>query len=285
MDFAKKIAVKIVKEESRPESNDTAIGFLSKNNPANLPFGTILILRERLRHHVVLPNETENQLLSIEQEYAARERLGKYNLTPQKKILVYGPSGCGKALCAERIAWDLGLPLLKVRFNSFSPFDFKKAVLNLEAIFDYCKKKPVVLLLDECDFGGKSCVSWRGMDNKREIANVLYGLLDEYDAPGLVIAATNFGVEAFDDILRSRFDDVIFISKPQEAERKRLLETTLSAMRVSSDVDIEEISDKLNCCSAAYVISVALRAAKISVLEGGDKICKEHFTQALEEIS
>lgn len=100
---SKEIAFEIMKAESEKSRSDMASDFTFKNNCAELPLGTF-ILRERLRHHVVLPNETENQLLSIEQEYAARERLGKYNLTPKKKILFYGPSGCGKALCAERIA-------------------------------------------------------------------------------------------------------------------------------------------------------------------------------------
>lgn len=33
------------------------------------------IPREQLKHHMILPNEVEERLLSIEQEYVARERL------------------------------------------------------------------------------------------------------------------------------------------------------------------------------------------------------------------
>ena len=69
------------------------------------------IPRGQLKHHMILPNEVEERLLSIEQEYVARERLKKFNLVPKRKILLYGPPGCGKTLSAERIAWNLGLPL------------------------------------------------------------------------------------------------------------------------------------------------------------------------------
>ena len=46
--------------------------------------------RELLKHHMVLPVDVNNRLLSIEKEYAAKERLGKYNLTPKRKILLHG---------------------------------------------------------------------------------------------------------------------------------------------------------------------------------------------------
>jgi ATP-dependent 26S proteasome regulatory subunit len=32
--------------------------------------------------------------------------------------LLYGPPGCGKTMGAERIAWNTGLALVKVRFDA-----------------------------------------------------------------------------------------------------------------------------------------------------------------------
>ena len=82
----------------------------SKRNNSQL---VSFVPRELLKHHMVLPPDVENRLQSIEKEYAARDRLSKYNLAPKKKILLHGSPGCGKTLSAERIAWKLGLPLLK----------------------------------------------------------------------------------------------------------------------------------------------------------------------------
>lgn len=59
-------------------------------------------------------------------------------------------------------------------------------------------------------------------------------LLDEYDAPGLVIATTNLKV-SLDEALFRRFDDVIEMALPGKIERKRLLEMTLSAIPTSPD--------------------------------------------------
>lgn len=242
------------------------------------------ISREHLKHHMVLPENVEDRLLSIEQEYVARERLKKYNLVPKKKILLYGPPGCGKTLSAERIAWNLGLPLLKVRFDSLLSSYFGESASNLRMIFEYCKNEPVVLLLDECDFIAKSRVTTQDVGEVPRIVNMLLTLLDEYDAPGLVLATTNLKV-SLDEALFRRFDDVIEMPIPGSEERKRLLEMTLSAIPVSPEVDLTSISEQLKGYSAANVVLTAQRAAKIGVLAGCKKVDKAHFTKAIEESS
>lgn len=242
------------------------------------------IPREQLKHHMILPENVEDRLLSIEQEYAARERLKKYNLKSKQKILLFGPPGCGKTLSAERIAWNLGLPLLKVRFDSLLSSYFGESASNLRMVFDYCKKDAVVLLLDECDFIAKSRTMTQDVGEVPRIVNMLLTLLDEYEAPGLVIATTNLKV-SLDEALFRRFDDVIEMPIPPKEERKRLLEMTLSAIPVSPEVDLESIADKLDGYSAANIVLIAQRTAKIGILAGCKKICKENFVKALEESS
>lgn len=240
------------------------------------------IPREALKHHMVLPEAVEMRLQSIEKEYAAKERLGKYNLLPKKKILLHGAPGCGKTLSAERIAWNLGLPLLKVRFDALLSSYFGESASNLRAVFDYCKKEPVVLLLDECDFIAKSRVSTQDVGEVPRIVNMLLTLLDEYDAPGLVIATTNLKV-TLDTALFRRFDDVIELPMPNADERKRLLEMTLSAIPVSPDIEYVNLADKLDGCSSANIVLIAQRAAKYSVLEGNKKVEEIHFEKAIAE--
>ena len=103
------------------------------------------VSREQLKHHMILPLNVEMRLQSIEKEYVAKERLSKYNLMPKQKILLYGVPGCGKTLSAERIAWNLGLPLLKVRFDSLLSSYFGESASNLRTVFEYCKREPVVM--------------------------------------------------------------------------------------------------------------------------------------------
>lgn len=263
--------------------NETGLSSLPKSKRTDSQLVSY-IPREQLKHHMILPSEVEDRLLSIEQEYAARERLKRYNLFPKRKILLYGPPGCGKTLSAERIAWNLGLPLLKVRFDSLLSSYFGESASNLRMVFDYCKNEPVVLLLDECDFIAKSRTTTQDVGEVPRIVNMLLTLLDEYDAPGLVLATTNLKV-SLDEALFRRFDDVLEMPIPEKVERKRLLETTLSAIPVSPDVDLDKISEQLNGYSAANIVLIAQRAAKIGILAGCKRVCNENFTKALEESS
>lgn len=242
------------------------------------------ISRDQLKHHMILNDEIENKLLCIEKEYAAKERLALFNLKPKKKVLLYGSPGCGKTLAAERLAWNLGLPLLKVRFDSLLSSYFGESASNLRAVFDYCKKEPVVLLLDECDFIAKSRTASQDVGEVPRIVNMLLTLLDEYNSPGLVVATTNLKV-SLDEALFRRFDNVIEMPKPSIKEIEKLLTTTLSAINVSKDIDWNSISKELEGHSAANIVSIAQNAAKSCVLEGSKMVKKEHVLGVIKDIS
>lgn len=266
----------------RPQ-NSNANGFsalpTSKRDSSQL---VSFVPRELLKHHMVLPTNVEERLESIEREYAAKERLGKYNLYPKKKILLHGSPGCGKTLSAERIAWNLGLPLLKVRFDALLSSYFGESASNLREVFDYCKKEPVVLLLDECDFIAKSRVTTQDVGEVPRIVNMLLTLLDEYNAPGLVIATTNLKLQ-LDEALFRRFDDVIEIPMPEIDERMELLKMTLSAIPVDTSVDFYNLADKMEGYSYANIVLTAQRAAKYSVLAGNKSVANKYFEQAIIE--
>lgn len=239
--------------------------------------------REFLKHHMILHSDVEKRLQSIEKEYAAKERLGKYNLLPKKKILLHGAPGCGKTLSAERIAWNLGLPLLKVRFDALLSSYFGESASNLRSVFEYCVREPVVLLLDECDFIAKSRISiQQDVGEVPRIVNMLLTLLDEYNAPGLVIATTNLKL-TLDEALFRRFDDVIELSMPQVEEREKLLVMTLSAIPVDKSVNIHAIAEQMEGFSYANIVLTAQRAAKYSVLAGNKVVEVIHFEQAIGE--
>ncbi len=226
-----------------------------------------LVPRDELEHHMVLPPEIEKRFARIEQEYAARERLGAYGLRNRKTILLYGPPGCGKSLGAKRLAWNTGLPLLKVRFDALLSSYFGESASNLRAVFDSAKEQPCVLLLDECDFIAKSRSDSRDIGEASRIVNSLLQLMEEYDAPGLLVATTNLE-DSLDDALFRRFDDIVQIPLPGEKEINQLLRTTLSAVKCDSRLGWAKAVKQLSGSSAAMVVKSARDAAKAAVLSG-----------------
>jgi len=242
-----------------------------------------LLPRESLEHHMVLPTGIEERFARIEREYAARERLGTFGLKPRKTILLYGPPGCGKSLGAKRLAWNTGLPLMKVRFDALISSYFGESATNLRSVFEAAKEHPCVLLLDECDFIARSRVGSKDIGEAARIVNTLLQLMEEYDAPGLLVATTNIE-DSLDEAMFRRFDEVFLVPLPGPEEIDRLLRLTLSAVQVSNRVEWEKLVSLLKGTSAAQVVKSAMDAAKAAVLNGQKLVEERHLRAAIADL-
>lgn len=247
-----------------------------------LPLATN-VEHELLRHEMVLTPEVETKIVRIEKEYLARERLAHHGLKPRKKILLHGSSGCGKSMAAERIAWDLGLPFYKVRFDSIISSYLGESASNLQKLFDSINEFPCVLLLDEFDIIGKQrSTSSNDVGEIHRIVNILLGLLEEYDGEGILIATTNLE-GSLDNALFRRFDDFIELSKPGEKEIALLLKTTFSALKLSEKVNLKNYAKEMCGMSYAIIVKIANDAAKKAIINSNHEISVEDLRNALEE--
>ena len=269
--------------EPRPEA-EPARGFrelpVSRRQREQL---ATLVPRDELEHSMVLPPDVEDRFVRIEREFAARERLGVFGLQPSKKVLLYGPPGCGKSLGAKRLAWNTGLPLMKVRFDALLSSYFGESLSNLRSLFNAARDQPCVLLLDECDFIARSRSVSKDIGEASRIVNMLLQLMDDYDAPGLLVATTNLQ-DALDGALFRRFDEVFQLPQPGVAEIERLLRMTLSGMKVGPRIPWPDLSGAFVGLSAAQVVKVAQSAAKSVVLANQRTVEENHFRDALAKV-
>lgn len=247
-----------------------------------LPLATH-ITHEQLRHEMVLGDEVDSKILRIEKEYLARERLAHHGLKPRKKILLYGSSGCGKSMAAERIAWDLGLPFYKVRFDTIISSYLGESASNLQALFESLENYPCVLLLDEFDIIGKQ----RNLKNNdvgeiHRIVNILLGLLEEYDGESILIATTNLE-GSLDKALFRRFDDFIELPKPTEIEIKELLQMSFSALNIEKNINLKLYAKEMLGMSYAIVVKIANDAAKKAIINSNKLISAQDLDMAFEE--
>ncbi|MEX2596402.1 MAG: ATP-binding protein [Salibacteraceae bacterium] len=244
----------------------------------------VQIPREELRHHMVLSDEIEAKFSRIEKEFVARDRLAHHGLKPRQKILLYGAPGCGKSMGAERLAWNIGLPFYKVRFEAVISSYLGQSLSNLKKLFDSIVNFPCVLLLDEFDIIAKSRNYGQDVGEMHRLVNMVLFLLEEYSAPGLVVATTNLET-SLDKAVFRRFDEVLEIPKPESREIHELLEMTLSAVQLEQVIKLSHYVEKMEGFSAAQVVRVAENAAKISVIDNCDKVSSKHLEIALEEVA
>ena len=241
------------------------------------------IEREHLRHEMVLDNQVEHKLLRIEKEYLARERLAHFGLKPRRKILLYGSSGCGKSMAAERIAWDLGLPFYKVRFDTLISSYLGESASNLQNLFKSIQNYPCVLLLDEFDIiGKKRDLSLNDVGEMHRMVNILLGLLEEYDGEGILISTTNLE-GSLDKALHRRFDDFIEFTKPGQEEIYELLVSCFSALKLNKEINLKYFSEKMLGLSYAIVVKIAADAAKKAIINSHEYINSEDINIALAE--
>jgi len=238
---------------------------------------------EFLRRDMVLANSVESKILRIEKEYLARERLLHHGLKPRKKILLYGSSGCGKSMAAERVAWDLGLPFYKVRFDTIISSYLGESASNLQKLFESVEDYPCVLLLDEFDIIGKQRDgNSKDVGEIHRIVNILLGLLEEYDGEGILIATTNLE-GSLDNALFRRFDDFIELPKPSQNEITAILKQSFSALKLNKTINLEQYSKELVGMSYAIIVKIANDAAKKAIINSCKEISINDLYSALEE--
>lgn len=247
-----------------------------------LPLATS-VEREYLRHEMILPDAVEFKFSRIEKEYVARERLALYGLKPKQKILLHGPPGCGKSMGAERIAWNIGLPFIKVRFEAVMSSYLGESANNLQNLFESVEDTPHVLLLDEFDFIAKKRSGTQDVGEMHRIVNTLLGLLEDFNSPGILVATTNLE-GAIDPALFRRFDDIIEIPRPGKKEIKRLLQATLSSIDVEKGIDWSLVSKKMLGMSSALVAKTANNAAKNAIISNKKRVTSDHLLDSVSQM-
>lgn len=263
-------------------SDARPLALLSSKHRFKHPF-IVTILRERLRHHMILSDAVETRFRRVEREYAARDRLAHHGLRYRQKILLYGSPGCGKTMGAERLAWNTGLTLVKVRFDAMVSSYLGETATNLREVFETAAQTPCLLFIDECDALAKSREDGQEVGEIKRVVNTFLQLLDEYEvANGLLVAATNL-TKFLDEAVWRRFDDAIEVPKPTESEIEAILKQTLLSVEVGS-IDWNLIVQKMANFSAAQVDTVAQDAAKRAILDREELVIQEHLEESIQDI-
>jgi len=217
---------------------------------------------------VILSEPARTQVIRVIDEHRKGEKLGLYSLEPKRRLLFYGPPGCGKTYTAAMIAHELGYPLQSVRVDGVISSLLGETAANLRRAFKEAENAPSVLLFDEFDSIGKSRDDIHEVGELKRVVNAFLQLLDSFEGRGLVIAATNHE-HLLDDALWRRFEDVIYFDLPKPTAIAQYMRLLIRGV-AKADIVPSDLVTKLDGLSYSDIRLIFVNAMKTMVLADRD---------------
>jgi transitional endoplasmic reticulum ATPase len=233
--------------------------------------------RERLREGVELPLKNPG----------AFRRLG---IRPAKGFLLYGPPGTGKTLLAKATAREAEANFIAMKSSDLLSKWYGESEQQISRLFARARQvAPTVIFFDELD----SLVPARGggMGEPQVTERVVNTILAEMDGleelqSVVVIGATNRPNLIDPALLRpGRFDELIYVTVPDQGGRRRILSIHTEAMPLAEDVDLDDLAARTDRFTGADLEDLVRRAGLFALrqsIEAGH-VTAEHFESALAE--
>lgn len=134
----------------------------------------------------------------------ASEKLSQKGIRYLPTALLYGTSGGGKTMLARYIAHKAGKPFVYMQFSNIVNAYLGSTQSNIGKIFDYARRNPCVLCLDEIDAIGMA----RGQQHEvGEMDRIVIALMQELDRMpnNIIVVGTTNRFDRLDAALVRRF--------------------------------------------------------------------------------
>lgn len=187
---------------------------------------------EKFRN-IVLSPETESILKRVVLENRRRSTLQDFGVQATRKLLFFGPPGCGKTLTARVLASELGLPLMTIRFDALFSRYLGSTAAHLRTIFSEMSRRPAVYFFDEFDAIGKHRSDSGDVGEVKRVVTSFLQLIDADKTCCPIIAATNYE-DLIDRALFRRFDSIISFPLPSKDQIQSLIKTRLGKLDIDS---------------------------------------------------
>jgi AAA+ superfamily predicted ATPase len=209
---------------------------------------------ERTLRDLVLPVAVRTACAELVEEQQRGDLLRSHGLEPRHRLLLVGAPGNGKTSLAEAVAGELGIPILRVKYDAVIGSYLGETAARLGRVFDHARTRQCVLFFDEFDAVGKERGDEHETGEIKRVVNSLLMRIDSLPAYVVVVAASNHP-ELLDRAVWRRFQVRAELPAPATAdviEWVRLFESRtgmhlgltnkalLTALRGASFAELEE---------------------------------------------
>lgn len=231
---------------------------------------------------LVVSHTLEDALRHLCKEVERWDELDAAGIPRRRRVLLYGPPGCGKSSVAEAIAAELMAPLAVVRLDAVVSSYLGETSANLRRIFEFASGSRWVLFFDEFDALGRSRDDPTEHGEIKRMVNAVLQMLDAYRGPSLLLAATNHE-GALDTAVWRRFDAVFEMPKPTVHQLRAVLRRRLATLP-HRGVDIDAAAGRLKGLPHAAAEQAAWDAARSALLDDRREIRASDLTAAVEGV-
>ena len=252
----------------------------TKNSDKDAPLVEV-IYPDKYFCDLITTDEKIIQLETIIKEFNNWDILVSNGVFPSRRLLFFGPPGCGKTLAAQSIAGELGLPLLYVRFDAIISSYLGETASNIRKIFEYAKNDNWVIFFDEFDAIGRSRNDQSEHGEIKRVVNAFLQQIDNYRGRSLIIAATNYE-KSLDYAIWRRFDETIQFDMPTENEKLKLFSLKMKKFKGPNHA-LEEYLENLKLFSHSDIERISQIIMKKCILDGEKMYTKKDIESAVKK--
>lgn len=199
-------------------------------------------------------------------------------------ILLHGPPGCGKTFAIERLVDHLDWPFFSVDSGSIGSPYIHETGRKIAEVFDQAAKvAPSVIVIDELDAFLSARDSGAGGQHRvEEVAEFLRAIPRATENRVLVIGMTN-RLDSLDPavVRRGRFDHILSVDMPSEADVRALLEARFREIPTDKDVDLASVARALAGRPLSDVGFIVREACRLAARAGASCVAAEHLGSAI----
>ena len=218
------------------------------------------------------------------------EKYAEIGATLPKGALLVGPPGTGKTLLARAVAGEAHVPFFSISGSEFVEMFVGMGAAKVRDLFKQANDKaPCIVFIDEIDTIGKKRdgAGVGGNDEREQTLNQLLTEMDGFDGKkGVVILAATNRPESLDKALLrpGRFDRRIPVELPDLKGRVAILKVHGKSVKLSDNVNFDEIGRATAGASGADLANIINEAALRAVRQGRKLVGQEDLEESVEVV-
>ena len=212
-----------------------------------------------------------------------------------KGVLLVGPPGCGKTLIAKAVAGEAGVTFFNISGSDFVEMFVGVGASRVRDLFEQGRKaaklsaKGAIIFIDEIDAVGRLRFAGigGGHDEREQTLNQLLVEMDGFDPQEgiILVAATNRPDTLDPALLRpGRFDRHIVVDRPDIKGREAILSIHVRNIKLSKDVNLENIARQTPGFSGADLANLCNEAALLAARNNKEAVGMEELEAAIERV-